>query len=158
MRDRGDDMNRLATCAVAFLGSLLCLAACDRPAAPPPPAAATPQNVQRANPASENCATQGGRHSVEKNPVGAEFGICLFEDNRQCEEWALMRGECPASGIKVTGFATPAARYCGITGGKYAVTARSGTIDEKGTCTLRAGKRCDADVYFVRGSICPAVP
>jgi putative hemolysin len=144
--------------AVPLLASMLWLAACDRPAAPPPPTKAVPQVVQRANPASENCATKGGRHSVEKNPVGAEFGICVFEDNRQCEEWALLRSECPGGGVKVTGFATPAARYCGITGGKYAVTARSGTVEEKGTCTLPVGKRCDADVYFVRGAVCPAVP
>jgi predicted metal-dependent phosphoesterase TrpH len=34
---------------------------------------------------------------------GGEYGICVFEDNRQCEEWALFRGECPAGGRKATG-------------------------------------------------------
>jgi hypothetical protein len=33
--------------------------------------------------------------------------VCVFGDNRQCEEWALMRGQCPAGGIRVTGYVTP---------------------------------------------------
>lgn len=132
-----------------LLSYLAGLAGCDRPPAPPQSTQTSPPPaVQRANPASENCAAKGGRHSVERNAGGGEFGVCLFEDNRQCEEWALLRGECPAGGIKVTGFVTPAARYCGITGGKYAVTAHSGTKDEQGTCALASGKACDAEAHY----------
>ncbi|MEZ4583733.1 MAG: hypothetical protein R3A10_19215 [Caldilineaceae bacterium] len=54
----------------------------------------------------------------------------------QCEEWALMRGECPDGGVKVTGYATDAARFCAITGGEYTVTDESGD-QEQGTCTAR---------------------
>jgi putative hemolysin len=53
------------------------------------------------NPASENCAAHGGRLLIETAPAG-QYGVCLFEDNRQCEEWALLRGACPVGGIKVT--------------------------------------------------------
>lgn len=56
-----------------------------------------------ANPASVNCINQGGRLSIQKREDGGEYGICIFEDNGQCEEWALYRGECPAGGRKVTG-------------------------------------------------------
>jgi putative hemolysin len=108
--------------------------------APPPPAPQLP------NPASVHCMEQGGRHVVERGPAG-EFGVCLFEDNRQCEEWALLRGYCPAGGIRVTGYVTPAAQYCAITGGRYAITGRSGAADEQGMCTLPDGKVCDADAY-----------
>ena len=102
---------------------------------------------QLANPAAVNCSAQGGRQVVERDPAGGELGVCLFEDNRQCEEWALLRGHCPAGGLRVTGYATPAARYCAITGGRYAITGRSGAADEQGTCTLPGGKVCDADAY-----------
>ena len=85
---------------------------------------------------------------MEKNGAGGEFGVCLFDDNRQCEEWALLRKQCRAGGIKVTGFVTPAARYCAITGGTYKVTAASNTPQERGTCTFAGGRRCDADAYF----------
>src|SRR5262245_12271968 len=112
--------------------------------------------VQLANPASVNCAEQGGRHVAERTPAGGEFGVCLFEDNRQCEEWALLRGHCPVGGRRVTGYATPAARYCAITGGSYAVTARSGAEDEQGTCTLPDGTSCAADAYYA--GTCAAAP
>lgn len=103
---------------------------------------------QLANPASQNCVEKGGKLVIERQPDGGQYGVCLFEDNRQCEEWALMRGQCPAGGIRVTGYVTPAARYCAITGGRYAVVARSGAPDEQGTCTVSGGKTCDADAYY----------
>jgi len=52
-----------------------------------------------ANPASVNCINKGGSLSIQKGTDGGEYGICTFEDNRQCEEWALFRGECSA-GLK----------------------------------------------------------
>jgi hypothetical protein len=33
---------------------------------------------------------------------------------------------CPVGGIKVTGYVTPAAQYCAITGGEYTITAKVG--------------------------------
>jgi putative hemolysin len=91
---------------------------------------------QLANPASENCVAHGGRLVIETAPAG-QYGVCLFEDNRQCEEWALLRGACPSGGIKVTGYATPQARYCAIRGGDYAITSQqTASAPETGTCTL----------------------
>jgi putative hemolysin len=73
-------------------------------------------DVQRANPASENCVAKGGKHITESTPAG-EMGVCLFEDNRQCEEWALLRGHCPVGGLHVAGYATNEERHCAIRGG-----------------------------------------
>lgn len=70
-----------------------------------------------ANPASENCVQKGGRLEIRKNKAG-EYGVCLFEDNRQCEEWALLRGQCPVGGVKITGYENDAEIYCAITGGQ----------------------------------------
>ena len=107
-----------------------------------------PAPAKIANPASENCVTQGGTLSIEERGDGGQYGICLFEDNLQCEEWAMFRGECPVGGIKVTGYVTPAGRYCAITGGEYAVTGNSGADDEQGTCTFKNGASCDAWDYY----------
>src|SRR5512139_1273126 len=60
-----------------------------------PAGAAQPTSAQLANPASENCIKQGGTVQIQTRGDGGQFGICLFEDNMQCEEWALLRGECP---------------------------------------------------------------
>lgn len=108
---------------------------------------------QLANPASVNCVQQGGRLTIERRPDGAEFGVCFFTDNYQCEEWALLRGECPRTGLRVTGFATPAGRYCAITGGRYSVGSVPGAIPERGTCTLPNGNSCAADAYYA--GTCP---
>ncbi len=143
--------------------SMFVLAACGSPAAPAapptqaapsaPPVAAptqaapsTPAGASLSNPASVNCEKQGGKLTIEKRGDGGEFGVCWFEDARQCEEWALMRGECPAGGVKVTGYG-PHGRYCAITGGQYAMTGGDMT-NEKGTCTFKNGKTCDGADYF----------
>ena len=103
---------------------------------------------QLANPASLNCAARGGTLRIESRPDGGQYGVCVFVDNYQCEEWALFRGECPAGGLRVTGYVTPAARYCAITGGRYTVVAGSGAADEQGACAPPGGKACDAAAYF----------
>lgn len=74
-----------------------------------PPTFAQPA-MQLANRASTHCATGGGKTRAETNPRGGAYGVCVFEDNRQCEEWALLRGHCPVGGLRVTGYVTPAAR------------------------------------------------
>lgn len=120
------------------------------------PAAAAPKPAARlANPASEHCVSVGGESRIESRPDGGQFGVCYFDDNRQCEEWALLRGHCPVGGRKVTGYVTAAARYCAITGGTYSITARSGAADEQGRCVLPSGTDCDAGDYYA--GRCPAI-
>jgi putative hemolysin len=150
-----------AFAALAVLGLLHgCSGSSDRtstqePAPLPPegpaqsPAQAEPAtSVAIANPASENCIKQGGRLSIEKTPKGDEYGLCAFEDNHQCEEWALLRGECRAGGVRITGYLTPAGRFCAITGGTYTVTSGNDAATERGTCKLPNGKECEAAAYF----------
>ncbi len=102
---------------------------------------------QLANPASQNCVKQGGTLTIERRPDGGQYGVCVFTDNYQCEEWALFRGECPKNGLRVTGYVTPAGRYCAITGGRYTVVMES-AAGETGVCSLPGGKACDAAGYY----------
>lgn len=95
---------------------------------------------QLANPASVNCIEKGGTLQITKRGDGGEYGVCFFEDNRQCEEWALFYGNCPVGGIKVTGYTTPQAVYCAIKGGEV-------SSDEK-ECTLPSGKTCSMDTLY----------
>lgn len=114
----------------------------SQPSTTPQPAA------QIANPASVNCSKQGGTLVIQKRGDGGEYGVCMFEDNRQCEEWAMFRGECPVGGVRITGYITLAAQYCAITGGTYQVTGNSNTDREQGTCTFKNGQTCNAGDYF----------
>ena len=66
-----------------------------------------------ANPASTNCIQKWGKIEMRQNKKW-EYGVCFFEDNRQCEERALLRGDCPVGGMKVTGYQTDAEVYCAI--------------------------------------------
>ncbi|WP_298951466.1 DUF333 domain-containing protein [uncultured Methylobacterium sp.] len=51
-----------------------------------------------ANPASTNCARNGGRTEIRSGD-GGQTGVCRFPDGRVCEEWALLRdGRCVPPG------------------------------------------------------------
>lgn len=115
-----------------------------------------PATTGMANPASVYCTQQGGMTSVQNGP-GGQWGLCSFGDNMQCEEWALMNGQCPKGGVKVTGYVTDASKMCAIRGGTYKMTAAAkGAMPEKGSCTLSDKKTvCDADAYY--NHTCPTV-
>ncbi|MCX6795173.1 MAG: DUF333 domain-containing protein [Candidatus Falkowbacteria bacterium] len=98
-------------------------------------------NSQLANPASTNCLGQGGTLTIQKRGDGGEYGLCNFEDNRSCEEWALVRGDCPFGGRRTTGFDTIDQKYCAWLGGEtFAVT--------NSVCTFKDGSKCSTiDLY-----------
>lgn len=75
------------------------------------------QNMQMANPASEYCIQNGGELTIKQGPLG-EYGVCTFEDNKACEEWALFSGECPIGGVKIAGYDNEEQIYCAIRGGE----------------------------------------
>lgn len=94
-----------------------------------------------ANPASVNCTKVGGTLLIKTRGDGGQYGLCDFGDNMQCEEWALLRGDCPVGGRKTTGFDSIEEKYCAWLGGQtYAVP--------NATCTLPNGHICkDTDLY-----------
>jgi len=95
-------------------------------------------NTAIANPASVYCEDQGGTLVIQQKTNG-EYGVCFFEDNRQCEEWALFRGECPVGGLKVTGWITEEQIYCSITGGE---------VDVQNNTCQKGEKVCDLADYY----------
>jgi len=100
-----------------------------------------PARRQRlANPASVHCLDAGGSLQIRTRPDSSQYGVCLFEDNRQCEEWALFRGECPVGGVKITGYESEPQVYCAITGGRVEM--------QSGDCLLADGRRCALETYF----------
>jgi putative hemolysin len=104
--------------------------------------------LARSNPASQHCLAQGGSLLIESDGSGGQFGVCRFDDHRQCEEWALLRGDCPAGGVRITGDVTPAARYCVLRGGRYQVLSGSNLPTEMGRCGFANGTACAAGAFF----------
>lgn len=108
-----------------------------------------PTNSQMANPASVNCTKQGGSLAIQKRGDGGEYGVCTFEENRQCEEWALFRGECPKGGVKITGYDSPDQIYCAILGGKTMAHPHA-------SCSFKDGRICKNKDLF--SGKCPGKP
>jgi putative hemolysin len=116
--------------------------------------------IQIPNPALLNCLDKKGILAIQNRGDGGEYGVCIFEDNRQCEEEALFKGECPARGLKITGYVTQAAQYCVITGGSYKISHPPENkyydfilqyllpTHEDGTCTFKNDKACNVWDYF----------
>lgn len=114
------------------------------PVSPPsyPSATITPRAPQtHANPASVHCEEVGGTLTIKKNGAGGEYGLCEFEDNMACEEWALFRGECPVGGRKTTGYDTIDEMYCVWLGGETLAV-------QNAQCTLPSGKTCSTQAVY----------
>jgi putative hemolysin len=47
------------------------------------------------NPASMKCVEDNGTIEMRENEAG-QYGVCIFSDGTECEEWAYFKGECPA--------------------------------------------------------------
>jgi len=52
--------------------------------------------TQIANPASAYCIEQGGKLEIRTKTAG-EYGVCIFDDGSECDEWKFFRGECKKS-------------------------------------------------------------
>lgn len=65
-----------------------------------------------ANPASVYCTEQGNKHEIRTAADGSQFGVCIFADKTECNEWAYFRGEC---GPIAQTSPTPAATIVAIT-------------------------------------------
>jgi putative hemolysin len=50
------------------------------------------------NPASVYCEEHGGRLEICSAADGGQYGVCIFPDGNECEEWAFYRGECGPEG------------------------------------------------------------
>lgn len=91
-----------------------------------------------ANPASTNCEKVGGTTVIKDGPNG-QYGLCEFEDNMACEEWALYRGDCPIGGVKTTGYDNIQQMYCAWVGGQTLAVANPNCKLPNGTvCTDQA--------------------
>ncbi len=50
--------------------------------------------VEMANPASVYCQEQGYTLEIRTDASGGQYGVCIFPDGSECDEWAFYRGEC----------------------------------------------------------------
>lgn len=123
------------------------------------PGEATPAapTANMANPASVNCTQQGGTLEIRKDATGGEYGMCLFADGSECEEWGLLRGTCTPG--QVTPAATsanmpnPASVNCADKGGTLEIR-KDASGGEYGMCVFSDGSECE-EWAFMRGECAP---
>ena len=71
------------------------------------------KDVGIANPASVFCVDNGGRLDMRTDATGGQFGVCVFDNNTECEEWMYFRGQCKMGEIKDNGVScTAEAKLC----------------------------------------------
>ncbi|MCW5876313.1 MAG: DUF333 domain-containing protein [Anaerolineales bacterium] len=107
----------------------------------------TQDTTALANPASAYCVEQGGRHEVRTDGSG-EYGVCVFNDGRECEEWAFYQDNACAG---PAGMPNPASVYC---------AENSGTVDIRtdsqggqfGVCVFADGSECEEWAFFRHGA------
>jgi len=47
------------------------------------------------NPAAQYCIDNGGYTDIRTNETdGSQYGVCIFSDGSECDEWEYFRGEC----------------------------------------------------------------
>lgn len=46
------------------------------------------------NPASKFCEDQGYTIDMRTDAANGQYGVCMFTDGSECDEWAFFRGEC----------------------------------------------------------------
>ena len=54
------------------------------------------------NPAAVFCQEQGGKNENRTDASGGQYGVCLFSDGSECDQWAYYRGECQPRQITQT--------------------------------------------------------
>src|SRR5512136_362767 len=58
------------------------------------------------NPASVYCQEQGYKAEIRTAEDGSQYGVCIFPNGGECDEWAFFRHEC-APAVRVTTADTP---------------------------------------------------
>jgi len=91
----------------------------------------TGDNVGMANPASVYCINQSGELDIRSDEQGNQYGVCVFDDGSECEEWKYFRGECGQMCGGIVGIMCPPGETCNMQGKTYP--------DASGICVEKLG-------------------
>jgi putative hemolysin len=58
------------------------------------------ETVKIANPASAFCVKQGYTLEIRNDAEGNQYGVCIFTDGKECDEWKFFRLECGKEYVK----------------------------------------------------------
>ena len=55
------------------------------------PAPENAPQIGTANPASAFCEQQGGKSEIKRDKDGNEYGVCVFSNDKEVDEWEYYR-------------------------------------------------------------------
>ncbi len=84
-------MSNIRKAIPVTVGLFLLLSSCNKTSTEQIP---TEEPVGLPNPASVYCEEQGGTLELRTDADGGQYGVCIFADGSECEEWAYFREEC----------------------------------------------------------------
>jgi putative hemolysin len=61
---------------------------------PVPTLTSTLSSLALANPAAAFCLQHGYRDEIRTDAAGNQSGVCVFNDNSTCDDWAYLGGKC----------------------------------------------------------------
>jgi putative hemolysin len=128
---------------------VLCLAGCTTAPTPAQPSA----EAGMPNPASVYCEEQGGRLEIRTGDDGGQYGVCVFADDSECEEWDFFYGKCAPKETEIIGMPNPASVYCQDQGGNSEIRTEDDG-GQYGVCVFPDGSECDEWAFF-RGECAP---
>ena len=64
------------------------------------PTAQATGSTELPNPAAALCSQNGGQIELRTNNAGV-YGVCIFADKSECDEWAYFRGTCQPGQLKI---------------------------------------------------------
>jgi len=76
-------------------------------------------NIGLANPASVYCINQSGKLEIRSDEQGNQYGVCIFDDGSECEEWKYYLGECGQMCGGIAGIMCPEGYTCNMQGKTY---------------------------------------
>ena len=52
------------------------------------------ESTGMANPAAVRCSVDGFSYEIREDEEGGQFGVCIDEQNKECDAWEYFRSEC----------------------------------------------------------------
>jgi putative hemolysin len=151
---------KIKTASTAILLCLVLLSACTTNPQQMATPTATSGAAKLVNPATANCEEKGYRSKIVTTTDGSQYGVCIFPDGSECEEWAFFRGQCgptpekPSTGSNGSEIANPASANCVQKG--YRLDLRTDTNGNQiGVCVFPDKSECEEWAFF-RGECAPA--
>lgn len=89
----------IASCIILLSVSSI---GCSKPTEDTLPTITGTVDATIANPASVFCEKQGYELETHTDSEGNQYGVCIFPDGTECDEWAYFRGECAPAGQNPT--------------------------------------------------------